>query len=252
MTRAQGAAFLYRYKGSPGVNVTTQGDCYVLPGDGEWPVPGPVLGRRQIVNSDNFAVNYGDYGSPWYIHDVDIVSNGSNGLGPPDSGPGLIVDASIKVNNGADNVKLSDGGVYRNLYLTMGLSGGHLDGFQGQGETDWVIDNVVIEMPSPHRGITGAVFIQNMMGGSQGYADVTGTINRLKLIGTGPFGHDIRFNQSGGKRMTITLTNVDWSQADPGSRVVLSGSPSLLTVYLDDSVPNNRIMGADNATIIRI
>jgi hypothetical protein len=252
VSRAQAAAFLHRYKGSPRVTVTTDGDCHVLPGDGEWPVPGPVLGRGQISNSANFAADYRDFGSPWYIHDVDIVSNGGNGVGPPQSGPGLMVNSSVRINNGADNIKLSSGGVYRNLYLRMGASGGHLDAIQGQGETNWVIDNVVIEIPSPHDGVTGAIFIQNMMGGGQGYSDVTGVINRLKLIGTGPFHHDIRFGSSGGKRTTITLTNVDWSEAHPDSHLVLTGSPSTLTVYLDDSVPASRITGAENATIIRI
>ena len=232
--------------------VTTQGDCYVLPGDGEWPVPGPVLGRAQVVNSENFAADYRDYGTPWYIHDVDIVSNGGNGVGPPVSGPGLMINASVRINNGADNIKLSSGGVYRNLYLRMGTSGGHLDAIQGQGETDWVIDNVVIEIPSPHSGVTGGILIHSKRGGNQGDADVTGVINRLKLIGTGPFHHDIRFSTASGSNMTITLTNVDWSEAHPDSVVVLTGSPSTLTVYLDDSVPASRIKGADNATIIRI
>ena len=52
--------------------------------------------------------------------------------------------------------------------------------------------------------------------------------------------------------MTITLTKVDWSEARPSSHLVLTGSPSTLTVYLDDSVPAGRITGAENPTIIRI
>jgi hypothetical protein len=251
VTRAQAATFLHRYQGSPAVTVTTASDCTVLAGDGVWPVPGPVAGRTTIRNSDNFAADYRNFGSPWYIHDVDIISDGGNGVGPPASGGGLMINSSVLVNNGADNIKLSSGGVYRNLYLTMGLDGGHLDAIQGQGETNWIIDNVVIDIPS-HEGVTGAIFIQSMQGGNQGYADVTGTINRLKLVGTGPFHHDVRLGQDGGAEMTITITNVDWSQADPDSKLVLSGSPSLLTVYLDDSVPSSRIVGADNATIIRI
>ena len=163
-----------------------------------------------------------------------------------------MINSSVVVNDGADNIKISNGGVYRNLYLRMSPDGGHVDGMQSQGNTDWVIDNVVIEIPSPHQGVTGAILIENLRGGNQGFADVVGTMNRVKLIGTGPYHNDIRLQNNTAADMTVTVTNIDWSQAHPDSVLLLTGSPSTLTVYVDDSVPPSRISGAQNATIIRI
>ena len=213
---------------------------------------GPVAGRTTITGSGNWVADYRDYGTPWHIHDVDIVADGGHAVGPPGAvGGGVMENASVVV-DGGDNIKIATDGVYRNLYLRMATAGGHLDAMQSQGNSGWLIDNVVIEIPSPSPSVTGAIIIENLRGGGAGYGDVVGTINRLKLIGTGPWHHDIRLQNNPAATMTVTITNVDWSDAHPDSVLLLTGSPATLTVYVDDSVPDSRIKGAANATVIRI
>ena len=222
------------------------------PSDDGWPVLGPVAGRTTITGSGNWVVDYRDYGTPWHIHDVDIVADGGHAVGPPGAvGGGVMENASVVV-DGGDNIKIATDGVYRNLYLRMATAGGHIDAMQSQGNSGWLIDNVVIEIPSPSPSVTGAIIIENLRGGGAGYRDVVGTINRLKLIGTGPWHHDIRLQNNPAATMTVTITNVDWSDAHPDSVLLLTGTPATLTVYVDDSVPDSRIKGAANATVIRI
>jgi hypothetical protein len=223
----------------------------VDPGTDGWPGPGPVAGRTTIEGSGNWVVDYRDFGSPWYIHDVDVLASGGHAVGPPTAVGGGVMENSSVVVEGGDNIKIADGGIYRNLYLRMATSGGHLDAMQVQGNTGWRIEDVVVDIPSPTDSVTGAVIVENKVGGGGGYRDVIGTIDGLKIIGTGPWHHDIRLQNDPAASMSITITNVDWSQAHAESVLVLTGSPQSLTVYLDDSVPPSRIRGAANATIVR-
>ena len=235
----------------PSTTSTPPSSTLPPPSDG-WPVPGPVAGRRTITGNGNWVIDYRDSGTPWHIHDVDIVADGGHAVGPSGAeGGGVMENASVVV-DGGDNIKIATDGVYRNLYLRMASNGGHLDAMQSQGNSGWVIDNVVIEIPTPSSSVTGAIIIENLRGGGAGYRDVVGTINRLKLIGTGPYHHDIRLQNNAAATMTVTVTNVDWSQAHPDSVLLLTGTPATLTVYVDDSVPDDRIKGAANATVIRI
>jgi hypothetical protein len=237
---------------TPPSTTSTPPATTVPPSDDGWPVLGPVAGRTTITGSGNWVVDYRDHGTPWHIHDVDIVADGGHAVGPPGAvGGGVMENASVVV-DGGDNIKIATDGVYRNLYLRMATSGGHIDAMQSQGNSGWLIDNVVIEIPSPSPSVTGAIIIENLRGGGAGYGDVIGTINRLKLIGTGPWHHDIRLQNNPAATMTVTITNVDWSDAHPDSVLLLTGTPATLTVYVDDSVPDSRIKGAANATVIRI
>lgn len=133
--------------------------------------------------------------------------SGTHGFLPPNVN-GVHVHDGWSRGTGGDNIKLGDNSVYDHLYLVMSPTGGHLDAMQGQGATGVTIDNVVIEMAS-HSGVTGAILMQNLVGGGGGNRDITYSINCLRLIGSGPFGHDVRVGAAAGVSTRARITNVE-------------------------------------------
>ena len=136
-------------------------------------------------------------------------ASGNHGILPANVSNTTVRNGIINA-DGVDNIKLGDNSRYENLYLRMADSGGHLDAMQGQGATGVTVRNVTIEMTS-HGGVTGAILMQNMLGGGAGYRDITFDFDCIRLIGSGPYGHDIRVGASNGQttRGRITRTVLD-------------------------------------------
>jgi hypothetical protein len=136
-------------------------------------------------------------------------ASGSHGIMPANVS-GTTVRNGIINAEGVDNIKLGDNSRYENLYLRMASSGGHLDAMQGQGATGVIVRNVTIEMTS-HSGVTGAILMQNMLGGGAGYRNITFDFDCIRIINSGPYGHDIRVGASNGQttRGRITRTVLD-------------------------------------------
>jgi hypothetical protein len=133
--------------------------------------------------------------------------SGGHGFLPPNVN-GVTVHDGWSRGTGGDNIKLGDNSTYHHLWLTMSPSGGHLDAMQGQGATGVTIENVVIEMTS-HSGVTGAILMQNLVGGGGGNRDITYAMNCVRIIGSGPFGHDIRIGAAAGVSTRARLTNIE-------------------------------------------
>ena len=137
-----------------------------------------------------------------------LRSEGGHAIEPANVDSTTVSDGSVYA-NGGDNIKLGDNSHYESLYLAMSESGRHLDAMQGQGATGVTVRNVTIRMTN-HRGVTGAILLQTRLGGGgDRHRDITFSLDCIRLIGTGPFGHDIRVDYKNGAGVTGRITNID-------------------------------------------
>jgi hypothetical protein len=139
-----------------------------------------------------------------------LHSGGNHAILPPNVSNVTVRNGSVYANN-ADNIKLGINSRYENLYLVMAPSGAHLDAMQGQGASGVTMNNITIVMQN-HSGVTSAILFQSLLGGGgDQHTDVTFDLNCIKLVGSGPYGHDIRVDYKSGADVTGRITNVSMS-----------------------------------------
>ena len=139
-----------------------------------------------------------------------LQSGGNHAILPPNVSGTTVRNGSIYA-NGADNIKFGNSSRYQNLYLVMATSGAHLDAMQGQGASGVTVDNVTIVMQN-HGGVTGAILFQSLLGGGgEVHRDVTFDLNCVNIVGSGPYGHDIRIDYKGGADVIGRITNINMS-----------------------------------------